>query len=69
MYFGSREFTPEQARQASREMLAAVALGGDPAAKRQGEREAETFREFAERYLREEAGITTHGGARGRYYG
>jgi len=55
MYFGSREFTPEQARQAAKEMLAAVALGGDPAAKRQEEREAETFREFAERYLREEA--------------
>lgn len=55
MYFGSREFTPEQARQAAKEMLAAVALGGDPAAKRRQEREAETFREFAERYLREEA--------------
>lgn len=55
MYFGSREFTPEQARQAAKEMLAAVALGGDPAAKRQEEREAKTFREFAERYLKEEA--------------
>lgn len=55
MYFGSREFSPEQARQAAKEMLATVALGGDPAAKRKQEREAETFRDFAERYLREEA--------------
>lgn len=55
MFFGSREFTPEEARQAAKEMLAAVALGGDPAAKRKQEREAETFRDFAERYLKEEA--------------
>jgi len=55
MYFGGREFTPEQARQAAKEMLASVALGSDPVAKRREERESETFREFAERYLREEA--------------
>jgi hypothetical protein len=55
MYFGGREFTPEQARQAAKEMLASVALGKDPAAARREERESETFREFAERYLREEA--------------
>ena len=36
-------------------MLASVALGKDPAAARREERESETFREFAERYLREEA--------------
>ncbi|UGY25458.1 site-specific integrase [Bradyrhizobium septentrionale] len=55
MYFGSPEFTPEEARQAAKEMLASVALGGDPAAERKQEREAETFRDFAERYLKEEA--------------
>ncbi len=55
MYFGGREFTPEQARQAAKEMLASVALGKDPVAARREERESETFREFAERYLREEA--------------
>ena len=52
MYFGGREFTPEQARQAAKEMLASVALGKDPVAARREERESETFREFAERYLR-----------------
>jgi integrase len=52
---GSRQFTPEQARQAAKEILASVALGSDPAAARRKERESETFREFAERYLREEA--------------
>jgi integrase len=55
MYLGGREFTPDQARQAAKEMLASVALGKDPAAARRDERESETFREFAERYLREEA--------------
>lgn len=67
MYFGSREFTPEQARQAAKEMLAAVALGGDPAAKRREERAAETFREFAERYLREEAATKLKSGTVANY--
>ena len=40
MYFGGREFTPEQARQAAKEMLASVALGKDPAAARREERES-----------------------------
>ena len=53
--FGSREFTPEQARQTAKELLASIALGNDPAAARKTERDSETFREFAQRYLREEA--------------
>lgn len=55
MTIGGREFTPEQARHAAKGILAAVALGNDPLAKRQEERRADTFKEFAERYLREEA--------------
>lgn len=55
MTIGGREFTPEQARQAAKEILASVALGNDPLAKRQEERRSDSFREFAERYLREEA--------------
>ena len=54
-YFGSREFTPEQARQTAKELLASVALGEDPMADRQHDRQSLTFREFAERYLSEEA--------------
>jgi hypothetical protein len=55
MVLGSRELTPEQARAAAKEVLANVALGKDPAASRQREREMLTFLEFAHRYLREEA--------------
>ena len=55
LYFGSREFTPEQARQTAKELLASVALGEDPMADRQHDRQSLTFREFAERYLSEEA--------------
>jgi integrase len=55
MVIGGREFTPEQARQAAKGMLASISLGSDPVAVRREERESETFREFAERYLREEA--------------
>ena len=47
--------TPDQARTAARNILAAVALGCDPGASRSRAREMPTFREFAERYLREEA--------------
>ena len=53
--FGSREFTPEQARQTAKELLAGVALGKDPMADRHRERQAATFKEFAERYIQEEA--------------
>jgi hypothetical protein len=62
MYFGSREFTPEQARQTAKQMLASVALGSDPVAKRKEERAAATFREFAERYLKEEAALIRRNG-------
>lgn len=55
MVIGGREFTPEQARQAAKGILASISLGSDPVAVRREERESETFREFAERYLREEA--------------
>lgn len=55
MVIGAREFTPEQARQAAKGILASISLGSDPVAVRREERESETFREFAERYLREEA--------------
>jgi integrase len=54
-YFGSREFTPEQARQTAKGLLANVALGGDPMRDRHRERQSLTFSEFAERYLCEEA--------------
>lgn len=54
-YFGSREFTPEQARQTAKELLATVALGGDPMKDRLRERQSLTFSEFAERFLSEEA--------------
>lgn len=55
MVLGSRELTPEQARAAAKQVLAHVSLGKDPAALRSREREMSTFREFAQRYLREEA--------------
>ena len=47
--------TPDEARAAAREILAAVALGDDPAAARSRARKIPIFREFAERYLAEEA--------------
>jgi integrase len=54
-YFGSREFTPEEARQRAKKLLACVALGDDPMKDRIRERQSLTFSEFAERYLSEEA--------------
>jgi integrase len=47
--------TPDEARTAAREILAAAALGTDPAAARSHARKIPMFREFAERYLAEEA--------------
>ncbi len=47
--------TPDEARAAAREILAAAALGDDPAASRSRARKIPSFREFAMRYLAEEA--------------
>ena len=56
MVLGSiNTLTPDQARSAARDVLAHVALGEDPAASRPGAREIPNFRDFAERYLAEEA--------------
>jgi hypothetical protein len=56
MVLGSAStLTPDQARNAARDILARVALGEDPAASRSAAREMPTFRDFARRYLAEEA--------------
>ena len=56
MVLGSANtLTPEQARNAARDILARVALGEDPAASRSAAREMPSFRNFAQRYLAEEA--------------
>ena len=56
MVLGSHgTLTPDEARAAAREILAAAALGNDPAAARSRARKIPTFRDFAERYLAEEA--------------
>jgi integrase len=47
--------TPVEARARAREILALAALGDDPAASRSRARKFPTFREFAVRYLAEEA--------------
>jgi integrase len=47
--------TPDEARAAARDILAAAALGDDPAAARSRTRKTPTFIECAERYLAEEA--------------
>jgi len=47
--------TPEEARNAARDILAAVRLGHDPAAERTKHRQTPTVREFVDRYLIEEA--------------
>jgi Arm DNA-binding domain/Phage integrase, N-terminal SAM-like domain len=56
MMLGSTSaLTPDQARAAARQILAKVSLGEDPAAERSHARTMPIFREFAERYLAEEA--------------
>jgi len=56
MVLGSAStLTPDQARNAARDILARVALGEDPAASRSAAREMPNFRDFAARYLAEEA--------------
>lgn len=49
------EFAPEDARDEAKSILAVVRLGGDPAGARKAEREMPLFRDFADRYLEEEA--------------
>jgi integrase len=56
MVLGSTSaITAEQARNSARKLLAAVSLGEDPAATRKDAREMPIFREFASKYLDEEA--------------
>ena len=56
MVLGSAKvLTPDEAREAARRILSAVALGQDPAGSRSRGRATPTFREFAEQYLSEEA--------------
>jgi integrase len=47
--------TPDEARTAAKAILAAAALGDDPAASRSRARKIPTFRDFAESYLADEA--------------
>lgn len=49
--------TAYQARDAARKVLAAVSLGEDPALARKGDRQMPPFREFATRFLEEEAAL------------
>ena len=49
--------TAEQARRKAREILAAARLGFDPSGEREKNRGTPTFKEFAERYLKEEAAL------------
>lgn len=53
----TNKVTAEQARRKARDILAAVQLGADPASERSKNREAPTFKAFAERYLSEEAEV------------
>jgi integrase len=53
--------TAHEARKKARDLLAAARLGDDPAGKRRKNREVSTFRDFAERYLSEEAEIKLKG--------
>ncbi len=63
----SSTLTPDQARRAAREILSAARLGDDPAASRTKQRKTPTFREFAERYLDEEASAKLKPGTLANY--
>jgi hypothetical protein len=52
---GGRELTPEEARTLAKQTLASIALGNDPSATRQTQRQMPTLREFGEEYLEDEA--------------
>jgi integrase len=58
MVLGSTDIlTPDEARTAARNALASAQLGGDPGAARIKAREMPSFKDFAERYLTEEATV------------
>ena len=57
MVLGSRELTPEEARAAAKQVLASVSLGTDPAGDRRRQRDMPTLRDFAARFLLDEAAI------------
>lgn len=52
----TQELTPEEARKRAAEVLAAVRLGGDPAADRSKERSIPRFGDFVDTYLKDEEG-------------
>ncbi|MGU3493668.1 tyrosine-type recombinase/integrase [Xanthobacteraceae bacterium A53D] len=49
---GGPELSPEQAREAAEKLLAAVSLGGDPAAARAAERESLSVKDMLDEYLK-----------------
>ena len=61
------ELAPENARKRASELLAAVRIGGDPAADRKLERAIPTVKEFAERFLKEEVATKLKSGTLRNY--
>lgn len=59
--------TPEEARKRASELLAVVRLGGDPAADKKLERAMPTMKEFAQRFLEEEAEAKLKAGTQRNY--
>lgn len=51
------QLTPEQARRRAKEMIASIRLGADPSTAAKAERAVPTTRQFAQRYLDEEAAV------------